>query len=1411
MSKILGLDLGTNSIGIAVRNPDNGNRIEDQLEFFRSVIFKSGVGTGKTGEFSYAAERTKYRSSRNRYKARKQRLWATLRVLIENGYCPLSIESLNKWSRYDKAKGYKREYPIDDHIFEQWIRLDFNMDGKPDYANPFEIRDELTRREFNLNDVLDRYAFGRAIYHIAQHRGFKSSKGETLKEQMANETADEETPQKKAKKGNQDTEAIEIENDIIGALKKSEEQKSKAITEYMTANNLQTVGQAYCKLIRSGIRVRESEYCAVRSQFKDELKYIFKYQGLDLESKFCKAILSEKKNEGTIFYKRPLRSQKGLVGKCTLEKGKSRCPISHPEYEIFRAFCFINNIKYRQSTDEDWTTLTLEQKQDIFSDVFAKYKSKPYFKFEKIREWIEKNILEHSVTLQYAKGGIGTINYPDSTSVSGCRIYARLKDLLGDNWLTRVIETSHERLNKKTGELHRVKYNYEDVWHLCFMFSTSDEYERLEEVAKNTLKFSDDEISKLKGIFNSIEQGYANLSLKAIRKINVYLTKGYIYSHAVLLAKLPDIFDNKWQDVSSEIGTTIENITSEYAIIRTSYDIARSLISKYKQLPIEQRFAYKDYSYTLDKSDYDDIDKAIYRVLRKSVFLNKPKEYQEQIRTRVAELYQKYFNSTSRAYFQTPTLIEFVSQRLASQYNIKAEVLQKKLYHPSMIEFYQPSTDGLLGSPVIGAIRNPMAMRVLHTLRRQINQLLKKGIIDSDTRIVVETARELNDANWRWAIKTYQSRRDDENKKFAEILSEFYPWKNINDTDIDSTRILLEQSANFINSDAYFITKDNFKKLLQKYRLWLEQGCISIYTGNPIRIADLLNGNYDIEHTIPRSKSFDDSLANKTICEADFNRNKKKDLYPTQLRGVSYKDIPDVYKVIEEKIKPWQEKVKRLEDSIEYYRTQSAHCQDKETKDGYIRQRHLRELELDYWKKKVDSFTTEEFTDSFRNNQLNDTRIITKYAFHYLKSVFEHISVQRGETTAQFRKITGLQSVDEKKDRSLHSHHAIDAAVLTLIPSHDNKKALLDLFYKKEEAEFAHANTQQYEKDLKDKIEECEIPDVKNLVSFIQNNILVEHIVKDQALTPSHKRLRRRGKTVLTKDKKQIWITGDTIRGQLHKETFYGAIKEPIKENGSFVRDDNGKIITSDQLTFVVRSRIDSFEKWADLEKAIVNKDLIAMMKSQFPEGTSLKGACAQGIWMLRKDGTKVNKIRHIRCYAPFSSAIEIKKQTYVSDKLYKQPYYAVSGELPYMCKYCATDTDKDDIFIPYSLFTISSQLKQGGIPQTIQKKDTIYRLTQILKSGDIILVFKDSVDELYALPKVELHKRLYVIDRFEAAGKIYLYHINFTKSAWKEKWKSIDFNNLLPAQKCGMSAFKYLTLGIDFEFDGNEIKFLNQ
>lgn len=70
-----------------------------------------------------------------------------------------------------------------------------------------------------------------------------------------------------------------------------------------------------------------------------------------------------------------------------------------------------------------------------------------------------------------------------------------------------------------------------------------------------------------------------------------------------------------------------------------------------------------------------------------------------------------------------------------------------KLYHPSMIDVYPDAKlnkDGIyqLGSPRTGSIRNPMAMRALHQLRHVVNQLLKDKIIDTQTEVHIEYARE---------------------------------------------------------------------------------------------------------------------------------------------------------------------------------------------------------------------------------------------------------------------------------------------------------------------------------------------------------------------------------------------------------------------------------------------------------------------------------------------------------------------------------------------------------------------------------------------------------------------------------------------------------------------------------------------
>ena len=63
-----------------------------------------------------------------------------------------------------------------------------------------------------------------------------------------------------------------------------------------------------------------------------------------------------------------------------------------------------------------------------------------------------------------------------------------------------------------------------------------------------------------------------------------------------------------------------------------------------------------------------------------------------------------------------------------------------------------------------------------------------------------------------------------------------------------------------------------------RYKLWLDQKYISPYTNRPIPLAKLFTSVYQIEHIIPQSRWFDDSLSNKVICEAEVNQLKGREL-----------------------------------------------------------------------------------------------------------------------------------------------------------------------------------------------------------------------------------------------------------------------------------------------------------------------------------------------------------------------------------------------------------------------------------------------------------------------------------------------------------------------------------------------------
>lgn len=1407
--KVLGLDLGTNSIGSAVRNLDLSDDLQWQLEFFSSDIFRSSVNKESNGrEYSLAAQRSAHRRSRGLNEVRRRRLWATLNLLIKHGFCPMSSESLMRWCTYDKRKGLFREYPIDDKDFNAWILLDFNGDGRPDYSSPYQLRRELVTRQFDFEQPIERYKLGRALYHIAQHRGFKSSKGETLSQQETNSkpSSTDEIP------------------DVAGAMKASEEKLSKGLSTYMKEHNLLTVGAAFAQLEDEGVRVRNNnDYRAIRSQFQHEIETIFKFQqGLSVESELYERLISEKKNVGTIFYKRPLRSQRGNVGKCTLERSKPRCAIGHPLFEKFRAWTLINNIKVRMSVDTLDEQLPMKLRLDLYNECFFAF-VRTEFKFEDIRKYLEKRLGIH---FSYNDK---TINYKDSTSVAGCPITARFRKMLGEEWESFRVEGQKERQahSKNNISFHRVSYSIEDIWHFCY---DAEEPEAVLAFAQETLRLERKKAEELVRIWSAMPQGYAMLSQKAIRNINKILMLGLKYSDAVILAKVPELVD-----VSDE---ELLSIAKDYYLVeaQVNYDkrinsIVNGLIAKYKSVSEEYRFADHNYEYLLDESDEKDIIRQIENSLGARRWSLMDAYEQTDILQKVRDRYQDFFRSHERKFVESPKLGESFENYLTKKFPMVEREQWKKLYHPSQITIYRPVSVGKnrsvlrLGNPDIGAIKNPTVLRVLNTLRRRVNQLLDDGVISPDeTRVVVETARELNDANRKWALDTYNRIRHDENEKIKKILEEFYPKRDgISTDDIDKARYVIDQ-----REVDYFTESKTYNKDIKKYKFWLEQGGQCMYTGRTINLSNLFDPNaFDIEHTIPESLSFDSSDMNLTLCDAHYNRFIKKNHIPTDMPNYDKAITIDgkEYPAITSQLQRWVERVERLNRNVEYWKGQARRAQNKDRKDQCMREMHLWKMELEYWKKKLERFTVTEVTDGFKNSQLVDTRVITRHAVLYLKSIFPHVDVQRGDVTAKFRKILGIQSVDEKKDRSLHSHHAIDATTLTIIPVSAKRDRMLELFAKIEEinkmlsfsASEDRTGLQQELDGLKNKLQMevkvCRIGhNVSEIGTFINDNIIVNHHIKDQALTPVRRRLRKKGYIVGGVDNPR-WQTGDALRGEIHKASYYGAITQ-------FAKDDEGKVLMKEgrpqvnpTIKYVIRrelkykkSAADSgFASWDDLGKAIVDKELFALMKGQFPEETSFKDACEQGIYMIKKGKNgmpdkKLYRIRHIRCNTVQKNALKIKEQTYKSEKEYKRYFYAAVGDLYAMC--CYTN-GKIREFRIYSLYDVSCHRKSDieDIPEFItDKKGNRLMLDYKLHTGDMILLYKDNPEELYDLDNVNLSKLLYKINGFENDGlRIRMVNHLVVKEAMGESVK--DYAKLPDIIRCGVKTIKFLIMGENRDF----------
>lgn len=1208
MKRILGIDTGTNSLGWAVVDKDDAG--DYTLVRKGSLIFQEGVKIEKEKgiESSKASERTGHKALRKHYFRRRLRKIEVLKVLLKYSWCPpLSDEDLHLWH-------VKKEYPLDD-AFLAWQRTDEKF-GR----NPYYYRHLCLHEKLDLSEESERYIIGRAMYHLAQRRGFLSNR-----------------------------------------IDQSDEKESGKVKESISdlSNEMKNAGCAFLgdyfyKLYKEqGVAVKiRNRYTDREEHYKKEFYEICKVQGLDAEQ--------IRDLERALYFQRPLKSQRQGVGRCTMEKSRARCADSHPAYERFRMLSFINNIKVKGPHDIDMRPLNNEEYNKIVHLFYRK--NKPQFDFEEIAKAIagKKNYqyIKDKGDLPYK------FNFRMAQGVTGCPTTANLIDVFGDNYTDGIAEQYTLSEGKSKEQM------VDDVWNVLYSFADK---EKVKTWGMEKLQLDEDTAERFSKI--RLSHSFASLSLCAIRKILPWLERGMIYSHAVMMAKIPDIVGKElWQQHSESISNDL-------------YELISNFNPKDESMQGTLDFCIKDY--------------------------------------------------------------------LRNNFDLKPGVTER-LYHPSMIETYRDASknsEGVyqLGSPRTNSVRNPMAMRSLHQLRKVINMLLREHVIDPNTEVHIEYARELNDSNKRQAIARWNKEREKARTAYASDIVKLFKEETGKDIVPTETDIL-------------------------KFQLWEEQKHVCLYTGEQIGLSDFLGANpkYDIEHTVPRSVGGDSTMENMTLCSSRFNRDVKKAKLPSELPN---------HDEIMARLEIWKDKIEGLRKDADRIHTNSS--MDKGVKDGLIQKRHRIRLELDYWAGKYKRFQMTEVPEGFSRRQGAGIGLVGKYAGLYLKSLFHrkddrtktNVRVIKGATTAEYRKMWGIQDEYEKKSRDNHIHHCIDAIVIACISTGEYNETAR-YYQQYEEYERGRANKPQFKKPWATFTED---------IRALGKELLVVHDTPDNM--PKQSRRKQRTPNGI------VYQQGDTARGSLHSDTYYGAIER------------------EGEIRYVKRRELSSFEKMSDVER-IVDESVKEKVKSAISE-KGFKEAISGTVFMNEEKGIVIKKVR---CYAnDVKKPINIRRQRDLSQKEYKQQYH-VKNEGNYMLA-IYEDIVKGKVKRDYELvktIEAASYYRRSTDRREFEslvpsKSLKGYPLKWKLKIGQHVILYETSADEINISDKLDIAKRLYVITGLSinpvgpGYGSIVMRHHQEARMAKDVKSKNGAYKNNEPYRGAIVmlhTQFNALVEGSDFEIN---------
>jgi CRISPR-associated endonuclease Csn1 len=1306
--KKLGLDAGSSSLGWFLRNG------KDIIKY-GTIIFDSGMIKGTSGYSSPTKDRREARLKRNPIKARKYRKTLILKTLIENEMVPLEILELQLWSDY--KKGRKNKFPSNDN-FKDWLACDFRFSKGENYKNPYELRVKA------LDTKLAKMDLGRVLYHLVQRRGFKD----------IGEKNDETIKQKKRREESGFQEALNNSRSIAEALQKEYLEKDK----------------------------RARDNYPYRDEYEEELLKILAKQGLSLEKDEDKKYKDEfvRNIHKAIIWQQPLKTQKGTIGKCTLEPSKRRCAYSHPLFEVFRALQFINTIKFKKEKDDDFLAISQEYRDKLLLSLFLKESGN--FKFEKIRKFLDKQFKQKMIYNYRFDSKKQTYE----STVSGmpfCKVAIKYFGDIAKKDILEVENYKQDSMPKNYGN-----YSLLDIWHNVTEFDN----EKLTELGlKMKLDLVErkrngkiEYVSPLIIIQESLPQGYASLSQYVIRKIIPLLKKGYLYNDAVLLANLKDSLGENFEVHKNSVNEILKKANKEYLANKLIITITNKLIEKFKGEEEanlngleSERFAHNDFEFQLRSSDKIDIINACISYFGESKWLNY--DNKDFLIENVSKQYQEFFFDTERK-FRNITKLQELFENYLDENNI---ILNKPLYHHSKqeniygktIKFKDTDID-ILPLAKSNSIKNPMFNKAMGVIRKLVNQLIVDGDIDKETDIIIEVAKELNDNNKRIAIEKFQKQREAKRNKIRQFLEE-YKSQEKQSLNVEESIVQFELWDEQIfqntedengqtqkNTDRKDILKLN--KSINRYELWMEQKGQCIYSGKMISISQLFSSTTNIEHTIPRDILPDNTMANKTIAFRYYNTSIKKTEFPANLPNFN-KNTKEG-SAIEPRLSKWKEIREGFKIAFES-RQKAKGVEDENTKNTRIQDKHFFKMHFDYWSDKLERFEKTDVNDKWARRQLTDTQNISKYARQFLKTYFTRVGVQKGSTTAEYRKMLKLEDNDNPKDRNLHTHHILDAGVLTYIPTNASRRdKFMKLSYKIREN-----NNKQFHY----------IPhknfDAQKIKKEIETNTLIYNYTKDTLTSQTFKKVRKSGKIQHKKDKngdkilsEPIISRGNTIRASLYKDSFLAKIKDVERyEDGQPKRNkDNSDWKYKTGKDEFIYAKKEPISKITDKNvNQIIDKNLAKLIESQLGNDKILDW---QG-----------NEIRHIRIKKKAGKIVK-QRLDYRSDKEHKNFYYAESGEIPYGVMLFNSKNDERILLQvhAYQVANIYREKRKFDIEYFVETFYPNFKEHQklLLKVGQNLLILNDDAEYENRFSKTFQRNRLYKIIKI-GDGSLWLkYHL---------------------------------------------------